>query len=353
MTRPRNPWKPKAPEGMRMLPKMGLSSIIICLYSLVATYCVSAEPNAALYRLSFAASPPSSGASAKGTWPERKRVIIRAAACGDEGYFFEQLGSTDNGEDRIVAALGKLLWIVNFGDAPCRATLVSAQLATDLKERLTREFPEHCAGVLAEHDILHVPRLCLKKQANTLLLIAKSVTQQLGSSDVPCFPPFSFHIGLSKGEWDISVRDLTRIYLMDRATAREPKRDDIDEGDGVLLDRNIRIHIRNNLLTADGPPGDETYSYGGCGNQENSTGSPAERAEEGSWVSDVFDALGDFLDWLRRFHSTVVQLARSAVAAPFALLGAAGYGPFVIPAAADTIVFGRISETENHLLMIE
>jgi hypothetical protein len=188
-------------------------------------------------------------------------------------------------------------------------------------------------------------RACLRQQIN-LALAQIEVKGTIGSTGLTCWPPGPDGILKSEGEWHITVRDLKRIYYTNEQTGR------------ATLDEEVRLQIRNDLLTIDGRPGPESYNIGQCGAGDNSTGSPEERAEESSWTDEALDDLGDAWKWLRNWLARLVTVAIPIAAAAIvlgALFGAAGLAAGLAAAgiAAVAITLGSIPETENHRLMIE
>ena len=187
---------------------------------------------------------------------------------------------------------------------------------------------------------------CLRAQINTALNFVQR-RHHPGSSGNPCY----MFGGKTHGEWDVSVRDLTRIVYL-------------DERSRGILNREVRAHIENDLLTIDlfplRPP---SYSLFSCGDQEESTGSPDERADGSDWTDKALDTLGDvtkwaedqrWLVWLLVFAALAVAPLLAAAGGPaaaaagaLAALAAAGAGEGLL---ADAM---RIPETENHQLMIE
>jgi hypothetical protein len=181
---------------------------------------------------------------------------------------------------------------------------------------------------------------CMRQQINVALSKIK-VKGQPGTDGSAC------HIfGKSTGDWDVDVRDLTRVlYLHMRNSDRH-----------ILLD-DVAKYVSDQLLTLSGPPGLTSYSLFQCGNQENSTGSPQDRAAERSWLDDTLNSVGDVFDWLwKRIALLIVLLAVAGVLA--AVVSAlspelAAIVAAIVGVAGVMIAFGRVPETENHLLMIE
>jgi hypothetical protein len=151
---------------------------------------------------------------------------------------------------------------------------------------------------------------------------------------------------MTEGEWNVVVRDLTRIYMINERTGRS------------ALYEPTRLHIRNDLLTIDGPPGQEGYNLFECGNQEESTGSPEERAEVDQYRDDLLDDIGDAGIWLLKWLSRLITIVIAAYTAAIIVVQILGIGAGAAIALVATVggvavTFGTIPETENHLLMIE
>ena len=150
------------------------------------------------------------------------------------------------------------------------------------------------------------------------------------------------------GEWDVNLKELTRIYLTNNRA-----------GESAPLDDDVRTHLRNDLLTLDGAPGKESYNLGECGNQEYDVGPPDDRANDQNWTHGALDDIGDALGWLLKWLARLLALAL-ALAVALALLAALlglGIASGIVAALAAlgvvAITFGDFPESENHLLMME
>jgi hypothetical protein len=188
-----------------------------------------------------------------------------------------------------------------------------------------------------------VPHNCLVAQIN-FSLERMSVIDQLGSSDVPCHVYLS---GKTKGEWDVSVRNLTRLaYLNARNVLHQAPE---------IIHPDALKNLQEELLNADGGPADEKYALSDCGNKENSTGSSQDRVDEKDWTDEPFwQTIGDILWFLLKVIVVIVIIYVAA----WLLVGAAVAGVVaalvgVAIAVASVIVSTHsVPETENHLLMI-
>jgi hypothetical protein len=211
--------------------------------------------------------------------------------------------------------------------------------------------PPHCQGmVVRQKDEKGIPihgakfvitPACMRLQINLVLSRISSEGRQVGTEGSACHI-----IGKSKGDWDVVVRDLTRVvYLNMRNSER------------FILFEDVATYVSDQLLTLSGPPGPTSYSLFECGNTENSTGTPLDRAAERSWLDDTLDSIGDIFDWLwKRLALLVVVLAILGLLAGLIAALPAGLGAIVAATVAvigTMVAFGRVPETENHLLMIE
>jgi hypothetical protein len=173
---------------------------------------------------------------------------------------------------------------------------------------------------------------------------------QLGSSGLPCHTPLS----KTNGEWDVAVRSLIRVlYLNDRyrmtvqitgeggsTTAQVP----------ILSDDAVR-YIRDYLINVGGSPGENSYSILGCGDTEDTTGSPQDREDSLSWWHDALNDIGDALAWLFRRGVAISLFPATTIVGP--ILGCGG-GSVVACLGGDVLVSDiSIPESENHRFQIE
>jgi hypothetical protein len=322
----------------------------------------------------------------------RAKAITRAVACGSELQFkLYSLANTAN-EDSTVLIIGKMTWIHRNQTADAtgarlescvfdvtvsgydicaffmspekcdEAVKVEAYKRYDvwrqlrrgqavaLRSRLEEHYPDDCKspsflrGVTSPPDrdnelILHfdIGDACLHAQVNQLVAKMQGEHQQMGTSGATCLLPFIE----SKGDWDMTVRNVMRIGFLDKQW-------------GVLNDE-ARINLHENLMTAEGRPAERTYPLFGCGNNEVSTGSAQERVDERSWIEDAWnDVLEDMFWWLLLIIIAVLIglfivgriVAGNAVAALTTAVVAAIAGAIIWAAQTD------VPESENHLLMI-
>ena len=182
---------------------------------------------------------------------------------------------------------------------------------------------------------------CMRAQINEGVRAMRKTTVA-GTTGIPCFgsSSFPFLISASEGEYDVVLRDLTRLFYM--GTVGRP-----------ILEPATINHMWEELLSLRGSPSDESYSpTDTCGNEHagEGLGTPEEYADRESWYREVFDAIWDFFEWFWEF---------AAKAGATYLLGVSGLGlvPFLFaldPASDPTGSLSlQIGESENHRLMIE
>jgi hypothetical protein len=326
--------------------------------------------------------PPPDGAAAEATLPKRVDSVIAWTACGREPEFSERVRNREKVEENSLGmVIGKIRWLQTHADASCRMTVrmhkdqlaswtkaaepgaQDADIVDKFMERFNVRFKEifkifgpvdNCGNpVVVElkqpldaqgqplpdlHDVtFDVSWACMAQQINVALDRDHAVVKgHLGTEKLPC--------GLGNtgdGEWDVSIRDLIRIVYLDR-----------DSHNPILIE-DTKNHIINDLITVSGPLEEESYSLFECGNQENDTGSPQERADERSWTdSGLWDDIGDLLDWLWKRLLIIAAIAAAIFVA--AAVGFAWIIPIIAVAgvAAVAVGFLRIPESENHILMI-
>lgn len=341
------------------------------------------------YQVEMAGLPAASASEARQTRALRDASVRQFLACGQEIDFLHRFSSADPGERSVESFLGpilaKMVWLQARRDTHCQQTLrivpedlnpgewtqrtpADPELSVALLNNAMKQaYGGSCAsdiitgyryvkdrwldpgGVGHKVDVFEVDfsvtRECLKQQANSGLARVQ-VHGLLGSSKLPCASAGLPAVGGTvEGEWDVAVRDLTRIFYVDR------EYEATYAGLGVLIPE-VRKYVRDELLTASGPLGPAGYSLYSCGNQERSTGTPQELADERDFGDEFLDALGDLFEWLLdllMFLFTFgLAMGTAALAGVWGVLVSAA-GPFA--AFLSTLV--TIPETENHRLMIE
>lgn len=300
---------------------------------------------------------------AKTALDARAKTVIQVMACGEDKGFLDSIdsfhsigssGDEDAGEGMFDALIAKLVWVKRFG-----GDCVFANAGDDpsLTGNEQMHFGADCAGVQVNGKSTTVPENCLRAQINVTLSKVSQGDLQLGSSQLPCYwadPTHVFdgkHFTQTHGEWDATLRVLLRLYYLDAD----------DRASTVIIDdaannRYARTNVRENLLSVDGSPAQESYSLFQCGNQERSTGSAEDRADDHTWVDDALDSLGDLFDWfLKRLLLVVaaaaVILTLGIIAGPLAAFAVA-IAAAATAAGIVAVAFLRIPETENHLMQI-
>ncbi|MEO5818826.1 MAG: hypothetical protein ABIT20_26390 [Gemmatimonadaceae bacterium] len=335
------------------------------------------------YQIQFPV-PQLTGARALDSLSVRRDIVIAAMACGSELDFAHTFG--EGGENASAFLIAKMAWVgahrpsatfQNVGPTRCtfsrnvvlcdvHAVMVggdceynSAPVAfrgnewkalrggdfSALNAALVKLSTGCSTGIVdaaTTSPDTNVVRLhfaidayCMASQVN-LSLAAMQVVEQMGTRGSPCQV-----FGKSGGDWDMTVRNLTRVAYLDERF--------------VILGAPAKTNLHEQLLTAAGGPAEEHYPIGGCGNTEESTGSSQERADERGWFDrgGFWESLGDFFKFLLKLLIVVailyfliwlaVQFAAGVVVAFFSV---------VLVAGAAALVFPVIPETENHLMMI-
>ena len=364
----------------------------------------AAGPDYFHYQVFFPTSPLD-GDEAALTFDARASAMIRAVACGDEAQFGLLMGGSGEGITAIIT--GKIEWLAgSHGSDPAEPPPAQCQFSrkflpyelcpyavasgcdqasvvdafaksawyldlqggdfSALNDNLKIRYSPFCrfdphvmqrdgvivaSGLVAPNDSsdqvridFAVGRDCMRGQINAALESMK-VDGQMGTDKAPCHGKGILAGEGTHGDWDMTVRNLTRIVYLDDRYGR------------TVLNPVVRDHIENDLLTADGPPADPTYPLWGCGNTQESTGTSQDRADERGWVDDVGDWLKDNIpDWLKYLLVVFVFFAvaaavAAAVGGAIGLLAGAAAGALAA-AAVGLLASANIPETENHLLMI-
>jgi hypothetical protein len=344
------------------------------------------------YRVQFGV-PPTDGGNALSTLQSgRIAPVTNFLACGNDVQFWVMAKNKIGDENILAPIIGKMVWLHDnppaiLGAPPsatdCRSqySISEDQFSGDdwnrimalvklgtLNSEIAKIYPDGCGTIVTDAHLSGSPgepldivvtyqisRSCLQTQIN-FALKQIAVKGLIGSSSLPCigFPLNSAAIGLhsTEGEWDVSVRDLTRVLYLDDRYANAP----LGAVGGHILDRDVIKHIREDLLTIDGPPGESSYSWLQCGNQEQSTGSAQDRADENSAGESNIEALGGAALWFFRRLLLILALLLT-LGLLSGLLGALGtwlgVSGVAVAAVGAAGIFLRIPETENHRLMIE
>lgn len=335
---------------------------------------------------------PISGAEAFGSIDIRADAVVKHLACGRE-FEFHQVADTGDPfpknfmGDVWPVLIGKVQHLVKFPGQSCRATVPygdwdgtsftlpftnarwgrsiddngRSEILNGINERLKNRvsgFSQNdCDNaateiVIPNEDEVGKPALiefeltpgCLRAQINAVLATRDRFGSNPGSAGLPCFL-----VGKpTEGDWDMAVSKLTRLVHLAR-------------GDRSLFDART-VRKLEQLLTLSGPLLGESYGLYQCGNPDNTVGSAQERADEADFYDDgFFSDVGDLLEWLAAFLAIILIVVAAAITAAaaanvitggLATFGALLAGAAVGAVASLPIMFIRIEETENHLLMI-
>jgi hypothetical protein len=256
------------------------------------------------------------------------------------------------------------------GGTPCDAVIQTVNLSRPLPDPIPNPIPGDWDGYGIKVTFTYkVTLACIRAEINAALLSMRKVGQ-LGSSDLPCglfmrgwlpvnpFPSDQFDEGhgTTKGEWDVKVRDLVRIYYLNR------------RADSTLLDSNVAAHIfgsDGDLINVNGGLGQPDYSVMSCGDEEDASGTPEDRAADssdpllGPSLGDVGNYIKDHIALLLLALLLFLLAAAAAALVGGLILPAALNALGILAAALGTGVLGsllldiRVPETENHRMMIE
>ena len=373
--------------------RAGRALLVGALASLGPTHAFATGVDQFSYQIEFPPSPADS-ASAAASLDDRAKRVIGALACGSELDFAVDQHEAGEGSTGILIA--KLEWITGHIDehgtsriaGPCTFTRyfhwfdVCARLfgkddpkckaPMDTVREIFRQgfaknyfphsqclqpgtdavlfdfpIPRTLRAPVAHNSadfgvVFTVSEACMLAQLNDSLA-AMQVNAQMGTDGAPCNL-----FGTTKGDWDMSVINFTRIAFIESRYA-------VLHAGHILSDIALR-NLQEHLLSADGGPAAESYSIlTGCGNTEQNSGSSQERADDRNWTDSPFwQTIGDIL-WFLLMLLIVIVVAFAIVLAIATVFGLGIAGAAVAIAAAAVgvaLVVNLISETENHLLMI-
>jgi hypothetical protein len=371
-------------EAVRASGKATISAWLVTLA--LAGFLAVAAPVLAMdkerYQVRVAPSLPG-----EAPWDTEQRIqsLLRTATCGAEPSFLGHLSLQladehyQPGEGMGLSVVAKAEWLrrasarmeghAAAGDAICHVQYTfwlnpnepgdAAHAGVGLLDAGTNpyaRFGPDCASatttVTVDNNFARaesrIPEACIRRQVNVAIAEWRN-NRQPGSEHVPC----EFGLGGStEADFDVVIRDLTRVFFIDRAAG------------GSLLDSSTRDRLRDQLMSLSGPPmQDESYSLFECGNTEKSQGTPEEiAAEQGSqpMQEDLVDDLWPGIEWLL-WRILLVLLAAMVIGALATALVALGGKAALLTgvligagtAAVAVVSYGRIPETENHMLMIE
>ena len=318
---------PRALRARRGTTHFALLLALLFLVTSRPTRLGAAGPDYFQYQVPFP-GPVANGIIAIDGFDDRAVPALTAVACRSEFDYLKWAREKKSDEDMTDLVIGKMDWfgghhnaqgVAQIHDTTCRGSrtlfrppeIDSVQWAAlrgndvaPINALFVAQFGVRCGasfdrngspikGVIDSAQALDpnsggavtvnftVTRSCMWDQINAAVS-QMSVVGQMGTDGLRCM-----QVGSKRhGDWDMSLRNLTRIIYLDLRYHHD------------ILRSDVRDHVRHNLLTADGPPADETYSLLGCGNTEESTGSAHDRADERNWVEDLFDDLGEFFSSL-------------------------------------------------------
>jgi len=315
---------------------------------------------------------PRTAAESQAQFNERAQRVIDATACGMETSFLQKVEAHEDEnveepdtEGLTAIIIGKIFKYYQL--------LHETPEGGEFEFRANVRFEgSPCSGT--EDEAL---RARLRAQVNRALLAVRIVGRP-GSSNIPCYLGAGVLGGevLTTGEYDVTLRNLVRALLMRPTVTRGTPQD--------VLDSGTYEQLRNERLTLDGGPGLQSYSVTDCGNTEEHTGSPEDRADDYTFAENVGDALEetgsavlDALEWLL-LHVVLPVLVLLTAGIVATIVGTVlGVAPMAVviagvavasavmddPAAAlavcsvipglNFLAACRIAETENHLLMME
>lgn len=314
--------------------------------------------------LGAVAFPPGSKTAQEAidNFDERARRIIQYVACGREAnYYLERKNLRDDDEYQaneglLEILIGKVAWLTRLSEGPspaCKYDVVvgsddpSSTIPQSLAIITDQSLPTRCASMQFA-DIggskifsFEVTADCMRAQINEGVRAMRKTTIA-GTTGIPCFGSSSFPFVFSKteGEYDVVLRNLTRLFYMGTA------------GNPILEPATIN-HMWEKLLSLRGAPADDSLSpFETCANEQagQALGTPEDYADRQSFYREALDAVWHFFEW---FFEYIVKVAA------ISLISTTGIGvmPFVYafdPASDPTgSVSLRIGESENHRLMIE
>jgi hypothetical protein len=358
----------------RILLKVTIAVVLTILLCLASSGELHAQdlPPFSLYQVQLPPSP-SGGDKAIASLEERRKAVIEWNACGREAAFLNaaiDLSKDPSGpdpENLLGPIIAKVIWLHQHQGGTCGRMLTVDngwslrpewwdQVRASTAEIINADFqtafacgeapfkaqagPGNSPAAVTNAELsTSLTWRCMRLQVNAVLHLMQAHGQP-GTKGSACY----IFGSPSSGDYDITVRDLLRVLFLDTPA----------QGNGIVLDTPVRAHLINDLLTIDGPPLEDSYSLMECGDQEHSSGSPQERADDRNWTEDTFaHDLGDLLDWLLRRLVLLAALA-VGVGVALALLGpiASSLVAVVGGLAVVGLSIARVPETENHLLMI-
>ena len=324
-------------------------------------------------------APFTTPADAENAFKERAALLIRMNACGRELDYVQRRDEIrkknfDKEAQELTELLSaKIAWLNDpvLGKQTCEEKIiiprprknpppVSGNVFVDATasefSNNTLNFwndpsrPTNCQVmpkpiVLTENDLtitFQVTPDCMRRQVNEAIR-AMGRDRQMGTDGLPCFfGPTAISRGF-KGDFDINVRELTRLLYMGRIVGPLGK---------PVLDQSTKDYMYKNLLVAKGGLSAADYSViAGCDDPAgDDASSPEDWADQEKWYNELLSALGDVLSWPFEVYVKVIGglLVSGAAIDSIPLMLIAGQ-----TASYPPLYDVRVPETENHRLMIE
>lgn len=305
----------------------------------------------------FPASADTSDEAVAG-FADRANAIIKYVACGREVEYYQnrrEMRDDDDdqaGEGLLQILIAKTAWLKDHEEKgeSCSFELVlksdDPNVAKILDVIFDKSLPTRCSvptyfDITGEaHFVSDVTPACMRAQINEGIR-AMEKNSIAGSSGIPCLggssPPFI--VNVPEGEYDVTLRDLTRLFVM--ATDVYP-----------VLEAATVKHLWENLLSLRGEPSPASYSLAGlCSDRPGDDfGTPDDYADGKSWFHDVLGVLGDIAEWLLEVSVKLALAAAVGITGTAAIPFTIALDPFSDPTGVLSI---QVGETENHRLMIE
>ena len=379
----------------------------IFLLSLIAVSPIYAQtPDWTRYTLRMTNPPPTDGSGANATFNQRALDYTKYLACGQENEFLDQvMRDTSHYKEALNFVMAKLWWLkLENGDCSgtfnlifvdgtekdftcllnpdpdpndptkkpfqaktCRPSVGSIQ---DFATQMGSTFGPVCENSVDNINTFvvhpatdtipfatvdsHVSGRCLASEIAVILSGIQRGDSFPGTSGLPCdlstLGALPLKGVLTKGDWDMQMTALIRILYLDRMNLR-------DTGNSSILgefrpplgypnDSSLWGYVQDELIVLDGGPGQDSYSWTACGDNEADTGTPQDREDENSPIDSTIDSVGDIASWL--CHRLVFLALLIGVAAAIQYVaGLTGLATAVLVAIGAAIFAGQIPETHN------
>jgi hypothetical protein len=381
-----------------------ICGLLLCGFScLIAVSRVPAQttPDWTQYNVPFPPPPPD-GSTAAATFTARRNQELEYLACGSENVFLGisldalnklASGATQDGLDDLTGdgylgmVMAKLEWLKihptgcdnpvpytvagvfydpnNFKDEATMESVMAQTFGSDCSNSPgLNNAIENASGTSGTNPLSYitvssqVSAACLKAEINFALSRVQEGDRFPGTDKLPCFSATPatdfehFKIKFQPGDWDAKMKSLIRILFLDKPIriGGNSILSSLPAPSGFSDDQNLRGYIQNELITVDGPPGEDTVGYKilGCGDHEKDTGSAQDREDENDFWNNFWKDIKGILCWLKIALAGAAALAAAGIAANVLALGALAQA-----LGAAALLAGTIPETENHQLMIE